>query len=197
MEDMQKRIYKEDEGTNFGLWNDDVSRLMYHNIMPLVVGQFDFQGTVADYGGANGLLKDWIPQAVTIDIDESKKPDIVDDITTHSEEYDNVYMRYVLHYMNDEQIGRMLANIKHKLIVVQFTNEQEDLTIKNLISNGNEDDKHFRDKKELFGLFADFAIYKAIEVSYEVTPAFYANRLQVETDLSHKESIQIIGMERK
>lgn len=194
---MPKNTYNEDQGLQFGQWTDDVSRLMYRDVMPLAVSQIDFTGSVADYGGANGIVKDYIPQAVSIDIDESKQPDIVDDITTHQGNYDIVLARYVLHYLDDEQVRQMASIIQNRLVVIQFTNEANDLAIKRQISDSNEAQKHFRTKDELYSLFTDFTVRKALQLEYTVTPEFYKNRLQIDTELSHQEQIQIIEMEKQ
>lgn len=194
---MQNRIYKEDKGQEFGTWPDKVSRLMYAGIMPIVLSQIELPNNIADYGGANGLLKEYIPNATSIDIDPSKKPDIVDNIILHKGKYDLVFMRYVLHYLAGEEIATMLQNINSRLVIIQFTNEEEDLELKQKISQDNEAKKYFRTKEQLFALFKDFVILNAIEIDYKVTPEFYKNRLQINTDISHNEQIQIIELEKK
>lgn len=49
---MQKKIYKEDDGTNFGKWSDKISKLMYFDSVKNILSKIDTTGTIADYGGA-------------------------------------------------------------------------------------------------------------------------------------------------
>lgn len=193
---MQNQTYKEDGGTTFGTWQDPVSQLMYDAIMPIALTQTNTAGTVADYGGANGLIKKWIPHAITIDIDATKKPDIVDNILTHPETYNLVLLRYVLHYLTDNEITTMLANIKRNCCIIQFTNENEDLKIKNQISQGNEATKYFRTTTQLMQLLQDHNIQNHTTITYKVTPDFYQNRLGIQTTLHHNETINIINLSK-
>ena len=54
---MQNTTYKQDDGVKFGTWNDHTSKIMYDN-MSVFIPDNDYK-TVADYGGANGLLSRW------------------------------------------------------------------------------------------------------------------------------------------
>jgi hypothetical protein len=51
--------FEQDAGQNFGRWADDVSRLMYHDIMPEILTDLDLAKyrQIGDLGGGNGLLK--------------------------------------------------------------------------------------------------------------------------------------------
>lgn len=190
--------YKEDQGTNFGTWDDRISRLMYRDSVPLIVGQtslWEMQGKdllLGDYGGASGT--DWGVDSVAVDIDESKNPDIVDDVVTHPGRYDAVLMRYLLHYLSDYQIRWMLETINtQKIIVCQFVNEGHSMVIKNSISKGAEAEKYFRTSEALFALFegSRFRIEHKVCLEYDVGSDFYKNRLGIDTILNHKEKIWI------
>ncbi len=119
---MQKKIYKEDKGTEFGKWFDSISKLIYFDSVKDILSKIDTHGIIADYGGANGILKQFIPNIITIDIDASKKPDIVDNILTHKGNYDLIIIRFVLHYLNDYEVLELFENInkyhKGKILII-------------------------------------------------------------------------------
>ena len=96
--------YKEDKGQEFGTWKDSVSKFLYDSSTKDILKKIDIPKNVGDYGGGNGLLKQHIPHATTIDIDKSKNPDIVENILKHSKHYDLVVLRYVLHYLTDSEV---------------------------------------------------------------------------------------------
>ncbi len=187
-----------DGGTGFGLWNDPVSRLMYFNVMPHILEGVDITGMVADYGGANGLLKQFIPQAISIDIDTTKNPDIVDDIRTHRGDYNLIVMRYVLHYLTPvEQLAlfRHIASYHEgKLLVIQFTNDGKDHRLK--LENSVNEIKYFHTQEMLFRLFPDFTIIQVKTSPYQVTAEFYANRLGNPDGQPHGEVCNSILMRR-
>lgn len=182
--------HTEDQADAFGTWDDITSRLMYHDIMPLMLSGVDTSGRVADFGGANGLLKEWIPQAVSVDYDPSKKPDVVGDISIYAGAYDLVVMRYVLHYMSDTDATKLLRKIARmnskRLFIIQFAND--DLTSK--LANSIGERKWFRDSADLFSLLAqDWNIGAWRMVDYEVTAEFYRNRLNHPNPSSHREKV--------
>ena len=184
---MQKIIYKEDKGTNFGKWSDDTSKLMYFDSVKDILSKIDTTGIVADYGGANGILKEFISNIISIDIDASKKPDIVDNILTHKGNYDLIIIRFVLHYLNDYEVLKLFKHIKSyhkgKILIIQFTNED----LKSKYFNSKNEFKYFRTKKQLEKLLPKFKnIYS---INYNCTKEFYKNRLNIENAKKHKEQI--------
>lgn len=185
---MQEKIYEIDQGIGFGKWQDETSKFLYYESTKQILKLIEIPDRVADYGGGNGLLKQFIPQITTIDIDGSKGPDIVDDIITHKGEYDLIILRYVLHYLDDYKIIEMFKNIKrqHKgrILIQQFTNE--DLISK--YENSQNEYKYFRTLPQLLALipFDGNIIYKQ---DYIVTSQFYKNRLQLENGKDHLETM--------
>lgn len=186
--------YPVDQGTAFGTWPDQTSRFMYHDIMPTLLSGVNTYGRVADYGGANGLLRQWIPQAVTVDHDASKRPDVVADIRFHVGNYDLIVMRYVLHYLTDFEVLELMAHLRatHKgdLLIIQFVAENEfQLAEKSRNSWGEE--KHFRTRQRL-GVLLDpgnrpLPDVKAVQ--YRVDPEFYRNRLGHPNPTPHRETV--------
>jgi hypothetical protein len=196
---MQTRIYNLDKGADFGLWNDDTSRLMYFDSINVSLSGIDVSDMhIADYGGANSILKDVIKckKYTSIDIDESKHPDVTDNILTHIGRYDLIIIRYVLHYLCDSEIKRLISHIRSfhngKVLIIQFCNESRDLQIKREISQQAEtgvERKYFRNEKYLLRLLKGLYLIRSTEIRYNVTPEFYKDRLGINTDKSHRETI--------
>ena len=188
--------HNEDQGDAFGRWPNKTARLMYHDIMPLALNGIDTTGRVVDLGGANGLRKEWIPQVVTVDYDESKSPDIVEDICTHVGEYDLAILRYVLHYMPDVVALDLLRHIreyhKGRLLVIQFVND--DYVSKAANSIGEV--KWFRNTVDTVNLFATagWRVASAKAVDYIVDADFYRERLNHPNPSSHVETILILEL---
>ena len=184
---MQKQIFKADDGTNFGKWNDSVSKLMYYDSTEQILSKININGRVADYGGANGILKQFIPNIVSIDIDESKKPDICDNIITHKGKYDLIIIRFVLHYLNDYEVLQLFENIKSyhkgKILIIQFANND----LKSKYQNSKNEFKYFRTENQLEALLPKAK--KIYSTEYEVTQEFYKNRLNIKNAINHKEII--------
>lgn len=184
---MQEKIYKIDAGTKFGTWNDNISKLMYYDSTKEILDIAKPTGIVADYGGGNGLLKKFIPSSISIDIDSTKEPDIVDNIISHKGSYDYIFMRYILHYLNDYEVFTLFENIKSfhkgKILIQQFVNED----LKNKYFNSINEFKYFRTKNQLLALLPKGRIiYKK---KYQVTEQFYKNRLNNGNAKSHSEII--------
>lgn len=185
---MQKTTYKEDQGDSFGTWTDPVSRFMYVESTARIIERITVPKTVADYGGANGLLKAFIPHAISIDIDPSKSPDICDNILTHKGQYELVVVRYVLHYLTDRQVINLFANMASnkvgQVLVIQFVNN--DLRSKYKCSQNEV--KYFRTEQQTQALLPPcLEVYTA---DYDVTPEFYANRLGIHVATGHCETIK-------
>ena len=188
--------HTEDQGTAFGRWPNKTARLMYHDVMPLALNGIDTSGRVADLGGANGLMKEWIPHAIAVDYDASKLPDICEDISSHVGDYDLLILRYVLHYMKDGDVARLMSHIasyhKGRVLVIQFVNE--DLEAKQRNSFG--ETKWFRNTADTLKLLGNgghrLASIKAVD--YVVDADFYRERLKHPNPTSHKETILILEL---
>jgi hypothetical protein len=186
--------FEQDVGQNFGRWTDDVSRLMYRDIMPEILKDLDLAKyrQIGDLGVGNGLLKEFMPNSVSIDIDPTKNPDIIDDIRTCQLDYSFVILRYVLHYLSDIEAKSLIARIPCPALIIQFANEGNDLETKRQISQQYETKPVFhRNLQSLRSLFGTKTIMNAKRFDYTVTPEFYSNRLQAEIDNSstHKETV--------
>lgn len=182
-------IYQEDKGSEFGKWNDQTSRFMYYDSTAAILRKIPIPKRVADYGGGNGLIKQFIQQAITIDIDPQKKPDILDNILTHEGNYELIILRYVLHYLTDYEIIRLFFHIQeyHRghILIQQFYNDE--LQAKYLNSDGNEATKYFRTRQQLLALLPPGEVI--YESFYTVTPEFYLNRLGIQNAIKHQEAI--------
>ena len=182
---MPKKIYKEDSGVGFGQWQDNVSKFIYFESVEQILSEIELPQKVADYGGANGILKKYIPNIISIDIDESKNPDIVDNIITHKGNYDLIVIRYVLHYLNDYEVLQLFENIKSyhkgKILIIQFCNED----LKSKYGNSKNEFKYFRTQKQLVKLLPNCK--KIYSKKYICTKGFYKNRLGIETSIEHEE----------
>jgi len=186
-----------DQGTRFGTWGDETSQLMYFGIMPVMLNGVNTTGRVGDLGGGNGLLKRWIPDAITIDQDASKEPDIVDDVITHVGEYDLVVIRYVLHYLTNEQVLQLFANLAANhagpVLLIQFVNDDLEAKYKNSVN----ETKYFRREHELKSLIANTHTIKTRKaVEYTVGAEFYRNRLNHPNPTAHQETVVGYLLER-
>lgn len=207
------KTYDLDQGKEFGTWGDRVSKLMYNESNSLFSG-IEFEGKrVADFGGGNGLFGKamGISDYIVVDIDSNKKDTehfINDSILTHKGEYDIIVIRYVLHYLSDDEVRTLITNIKsfHKgiLAILQFTNEGEDMVKKKEVSASFEQPtdgrKYFRTLSELNNLLSpiqgDLIARKA--VSFDITEEFYNNRFGLNiTEVSHKEQLQFFHYDFK
>jgi hypothetical protein len=181
---MQTKIYKEDNGVNFGKWTDKVSKFMYFDSTKDILSKIQIPGVVADYGGANGNLKTFIPHAISIDIDGSKQPDIIDDILTHVGNYELIVVRYVLHYLNDYEVLQLFKTIKSNALIIQFTNED----LKSKYQNSQNEFKYFRTARQLKKLLPNCKeIYSK---KYTIGSSFYKNRLNIDNAVTHKETLK-------
>lgn len=188
-----------DQGVNFGKWKDKTSVMLYDKCMPIFLSEIKTSGIVGDFGGANGNLKKYIPNSVSIDIDKTKNPDIVDDILTHSNIYDLIVIRYVLHYLSPKQQKELLKNIiksgNKKILIIQFVNNGRDMQIKK--ENSINEKKYFLTTQKLFSLFSGFNICNVDKLKINVSKAFYKNRLKNNNAKPHDEEIYSILLEVK
>lgn len=187
--------HNEDQGEGFGRWPNNTARLMYHDIMPLALNGVDTTGRVADLGGANGLLKEWIPQAITVDYDETKRPDVCEDIREHVGEYDLIVLRYVLHYMSDDEVRKLLYHIrsyhKGRVLVIQFAND--DLEAKRRNSVG--ETKWFRTTEETMRLVTEYwRVASAKAVDFVVEAEFYRERLNHPNPTANHETVLVMEL---
>jgi hypothetical protein len=201
----KSKTFDEDGGTTFGSWGDKVSSLIYRDVMPIVLGATrlgNTSGTVGDYGGANGHLRQWMPEGVeviTIDIDPSKQPDVLANVIDYQppSRFDLTFMRYLIHYLEDGQVVDMLDNLRafsSKLVLVQICNDARQAEIKSSICGAHEEVKFWRDIHEIVELFGRAGWRMSpdcVTINYTVTPEFYLNRLGVDTPRSHGESILV------
>lgn len=180
------QTYKEDQGINFGTWTDSVSGFLYQNSTKQILNKIHIPNLVADYGGANGNLKQFIPQSISIDIDKTKNPDINDNILTHSKYYDLVIIRYVLHYLNDYEVLQLFETIKAKnILVIQFENND----LKSKYFNSQNEFKYFRTSQQLKQLLPKQAEEIYLK-TYELGKEFYTNRLGKGNYKTHKEILK-------
>lgn len=186
-------VFQADQGALFGTWSDRTSRLLYHDCMTVLLSQIQVTGPVVDLGGANGLSRQWFPDVVTVDIDPSKKPDVLADVTTFTNTRETVFMRYLLHYLSDNDVRRMFANLwnspARQVIVVQFVNDDIDVKLYNSVGES----KVFRNEVQLCELFPSWVIKTRTVIDYEVDPEFYRNRLGHPNPTPHRETI--LGLE--
>lgn len=182
---MQTTSYEIDQGLNFGTWTDKTSKFMYFDSIKQILSKIKKFPVVADYGGGNGLLKQFIPNIITVDIDPTKKPDILDNILTHKGTYDLIVMRYVLHYLSDYDVLELFNNISAfhsgKVLVIQFCNND----LKSKYANSKNEYKYFRTESQLENLLPKHK--KIYSQKYTCAKAFYSNRLKIKNAKSHKE----------
>lgn len=180
-----------DHGSTFGSWDDETSRLIYHDAMPALLVATDTSGLVLDLGGGNGLAREFFPRVVTVDSNPTMGSDIVADAITYvpKRRYDRVLVRYVLHYLDDAQARELFANVARwhggPLTVIQFVND--DLEAK--LANSVNETKHFRTEDQLVALFGPWKPVHRVAVEYDVTPDFYRNRLGHPNPTGHREKV--------
>ena len=195
---MQRIIYNIDEGKKFGTWNDSISKLMYFDCMDKFLIDIDTSGRVADYGGANGNLKQFIPNSISIDIDSSKNPDLIDNILVHEGNYNLIVIRYVLHYLDENQRNELFEHLRtfhsgKRVLIIQFVNDGKDFNVKR--NNSINETKYFLTSETLQKTIESFKTLKNDEITYMVTKEFYRNRLNNHNAEEHSETIKSILIE--
>lgn len=189
--------FAKDQGKDFGRWADPTSRLMYRDVMPVMLNGVDLSGPTIDLGGANGLLREFIPDPIlTVDIDPTKEPDVVGDARTWTpgaawEHPRLVVLRYVLHYLNDADALDLFAHLhewhRGTLLVIQFANSRTQLPAKWASSRGEQ--VWFRTPEEFPALFGPWVCRDRKQVDYTVRREFYLNRLNNPDGVEHGESV--------
>ena len=183
---MLKIIYDIDDGIDFGKWKDKTSQYLYYQSTIEILKKIKIPDSVADFGGGNGLLKQFIPQIKTIDIDENKQPDLIANILHHHDHYELIIIRYVLHYLNDYEVIELFKTINaDNILIIQF--ENQDLKIK--YQNSINEFKYFRTTNQLKALIPK----KAKEIyskEYMVDSTFYDNRLKNGQYEPHREILK-------
>jgi len=184
---MQTKIYNEDQGNNFGKWDDEISKFLYYTSTKEIIDKIKVpKSLVGDYGGGNGLIKELIPNSISIDIDDSKNPDIIDNIITHSLHYDLVIIRYVLHYLNDYEVLTLFKNINSlNVLIIQFTNDD----LKSKYQNSINEFKYFRTTDQLKSLLPK-NLKEIYSKEYNIGSEFYKNRLGNGSFIDHKETLK-------
>ena len=117
-----------------------------------ILEKISIPDNVADYGGANGILKDHIPGIISIDIDPSKNPDIEADILKYKGDHDLIIIRFVLHYLNDYEIIKLFDHInsyhKGEILIIQFCNND----LRSKYYNSRNEFKYFRTEDQMENL---------------------------------------------
>lgn len=180
-------MFEVDQGVDFGKWGDATSQFMYNESLDLILPLVRLHGSVGDFGGANGILKNYHYPVTTIDVDASKAPDVVDDILTHTGEYDIAWARYVMHYLTDQQVMQFLDNVRApRIIIVQFVNDDLHTKYRNSVG----ETKYFRTGEQMKALLPS-AAREVMSLSYHVSASFYANRLGLKDATPHGETIKV------
>ena len=181
-----------DGGTSFGKWPNRTAQLIYFDAMPALLPTVT--GPVVDLGGGNGLLKQWLPQALSVDKDASKEPDVVADLLTWSStNYPTGVMRYVLHYLPDEQAQQLLTHVAtylNRLVLVQFVND--DLPAKQ--ANSLNEQVWFRTETQLSALLGPWQVVERRRLDYTVDAEFYRWRLNNPNGTAHTEGIVMLDL---
>lgn len=186
-----------DQGTRFGTWPDTTSRLLYHDLTPAHLSGLPLDGRVVDLGGGNGLLREYVPQAVTVDSDPTKEPDVVADITTWHplDRVDLAVCRYVTHYLTDDQLDTMLATVARYSPLLCLTAITTNPAIKD--ANPDPAPRYWRDRLTLRDAIAPawrVRTWRGFDV--EVGADFYRNRLGVEHP-GHREHLTTYHLEAR
>lgn len=189
-----------DQGTRFGTWQDPTSRLMYHDAMPALLSGTPRDELVLDLGGGNGLSREWFPNVVTVDADPAKEPDVVADLLSYvpPTPVGRVLVRYVLHYLDDDQVRELFQHHlpswhAGEVTVIQFVND--DLAAK--LANSVNETKFFRTEEHLHQLVTSpsWRVARRIAVGYDVHPDFYRNRLGHPDPTGHPETVVAYTLE--
>ena len=193
--------------TLFGWWTDGTSDLMYRGAMGYLLDGLPRPGrSVLDLGGANGMSRWYLPghDITTVDIDPATEPDVVADITTWTPKADAevVLLRYVLHYLSDEQVRGLFAHLATwhygPVLVVQFANPRPWQKRANSADAGQ---RWFRTPAALLTLLRSLPNWidhgRVNRLTYTVQPEFYANRLGTPGQYAHAEELLGLALEHR
>jgi|GEM_PF-2545710 hypothetical protein len=194
-------VFAADEGTKFGTWGDPTSQLLYRDVMPVFLSGVDTSYRVFDLGGANGLLRHFIPHALTVDIDPTKAPDVVADCLKWKPKWfprpSLAVLRYVLHYLTDTQATKLfnhLATWADRVLVIQFVTDPEHLAAKT--HNSVNEVKWFRSEPELLALLGEWKVLDRKRLDFTVDAEFYRRRLLHPNPISHPEGVVALYLTR-
>jgi hypothetical protein len=197
---MNKHHPAVDQGTRFGTWDDPTSRLIYHDAMPALLSGIDTGGRTLDLGGGNGLACESFEHVGTVDVDPDKNPDVLADILSYTppQVWDRVLLRYVLHYLDDDQVHALMMHIASyhhgPVVLIQFVNQDLDAKYANSVNEL----KWFRTEWHLRTLVEQppWCVTQRLAVEYDVAPEFYANRLGAVDPTGHPETVVSYLLER-
>ena len=120
------------------------------------------------------------------------KENVLDNILSHVGKYDLIVIRYVLHYLTEEQRNELFEHLRtfHRgkpVLIIQFVNDGKDFEIKR--KNSINETKYFLTTETLQETIKSFKTLKNDEISYIVTKDFYRNRLNNHNAEEHSETI--------
>jgi hypothetical protein len=172
---------------NFAKWEDNISQMMYHSIISLMFAGEATEGLkIGDFGGANGILRKYLcdNEYVTIDKSQDNNPDICDNILTHTGSYDLIICRYVIHYLNDNEVTLFFQHLRQTykgktLLLVNFFNNGKDLKKKKKVASYQEEEKTkvFRNFNQFKALIKPSRCQVKAKVQLKINKDFYKNRL--------------------
>lgn len=189
-----------DQGRSFGLWTDPTSDLMYRGAMPYLLRDLVVSPTVYDLGGANKLSQMFLPTGshiLTVDNDPAKQPDVVADILQwvpkNPDPSATVLLRYVLHYLDDEQLQRLMAHLaswhRGNIALIQFFNPDP---VSKYDNSPDRDTKYFRAWPQTTRLLSPWRTDPnrlVNRLDYTVTPDFYLHRAGQAGKYYHRETL--------
>lgn len=190
------------DGRDFGLWPDPTSLTMYHDLMPQLLDGLDLRGPSVDLGGANGLLTQWIPGTLTVDINPDMDPDVVADALTWVPPTTPRFAvtRYTAHYWDDPTLDgflRHVATYTERLVSIQIVTV--DPVAKEAISARAGEPAWWRDLHLLTDAYqrAGWRAHSMrVSPRYTVVPEFYTHRLGFTPEQGHDEQVAMHDLRR-
>lgn len=187
------------DGPLFGTYPDRTSQLIYRDAWPALLSGVPRTDTVLDLGGANGLSRLYFTDVTTVDSDRTSSADVLADARYYEprRHFDRVLLRYVLHYMSDLDVQRLLRKVASyhdgPVHVIQFVGR----TAEKAESSADREMRWFRSEATLLALLASagYAVERRIALQYRVEPEFYLNRLGVEAP-AHEETTVSLTLQK-